>query len=130
NVNKQQALKTIKEFNAAVKQNAPFDPNGKDGRGTTGLEIPKSNWAQTIDTPPFEAYGVTGGISFTFGGLKITTKGEVVDVKEKPIPGLYAAGELLGGIFYNNYPGGSGLTCSSVFGKVAGENAGCYSIRK
>ena len=130
NVNKEQALKTIKEFNAAVKQDVSFDPNGKDGRGTTGLAIPKSNWAQTIDTPPFEAYGVTGGISFTFGGLKISTKGQVIDKQGKPIPGLYAAGELVGGIFYHNYPGGAGLTCSAVFGQLAGENAGHYAVRR
>ena len=127
-VNKEQALKTIKEFNAAVRQDVPFNPNVKDGRGTTGLAIPKSNWALTIDTPPFEAYGVTCGITFTFGGLKITTKARVVDVRDRPIPGLYAAGELVGGIFYNNYPGGSGLTNGAVFGRVAGENAGHYAV--
>ena len=113
-VNKEQALKTIKEYNAAVKQDVPFNPNVKDGRGTTGLAIPKSNWAQTIDTPPFEAYGVTCGITFTFGGVKITTKAQVVDIEEQPIPGLYAAGEMVGGIFYFNYPGGSGLMNGAV----------------
>ena len=127
-VNKEQALKTINEYNAAIKLEVPFNPNIKDGRSTTGLTIPKSNWANTIDTPPFHAYGVTCGITFTFGGLKITTKAEVVDVEEKPIPGLYAAGELVGGIFYFNYPGGSGLTNGAVFGRVAGENAGHYAL--
>ena len=53
----------------------PFNPNVKDGRGTMGLAIPKSNWANTIDTPPFEAYAVTCGITFTFGGLKIDSVG-------------------------------------------------------
>ena len=129
-VNKEQALKTIKEYNAAVKQDVPFNPNVKDGRGTTGLAIPKSNWAQTIDTPPFEAYAVTCGITFTFGGLKITTKAEVVDMEEQPIPGLYAAGELVGGIFYSNYPGGAGLMNGAVFGRVAGEHAGRYAVRQ
>ena len=129
-MNKEQALRTIREYNAAVRQDVPFNPNLKDGRGTTGLMIPKSNWAQTIDVPPFEAYGVTCGISFTFGGLKITTQGEVVDEHEQPIHGLYAAGELVGGIFYNNYPGGSGLTNSAVFGRLAGENAARYVLRR
>ncbi len=128
-VNKEQALKTIKEFNAAVKQDVPFNPNVLDGRGTTGLTIPKSNWAHTIDAPPFAAYAVTCGITFTFGGLKITTKAQVVDVGEKPIPGLYAAGELVGGIFYFNYPGGSGLMNGAVFGRVAGENAAHYAVQ-
>ncbi|MBI4191738.1 MAG: FAD-binding protein, partial [Betaproteobacteria bacterium] len=78
----------------------------------------------------FEAYGVTCGITFTFGGLKITTKAQVVDTEEKPIPGLYAAGELVGGIFYFNYPGGSGLMNGAVFGRVAGENAARYAVRR
>ena len=129
-VNKGQALKTIREYNAAVKQAMPFNPNVLDGRGTGGLTIPKSNWAQTIDVPPFEAFAVTCGITFTFGGLKITTRAQVVDVDEKPIPGLYAAGELVGGIFYFNYPGGTGLLNGAVFGRVAGENAGQYALRR
>ena len=129
-VNKEQALRTIKEHNAAVRQDVPFNPNVKDGRGTTGLTIPKSNWAQTIDTAPFEAYAVTCGITFTFGGLKITPKAQVVDREEKPIPGLYAAGELVGGLFYFNYPGGSGLTAGSVFGRLAGESAAHYTVRQ
>jgi tricarballylate dehydrogenase len=86
--------------------------------------VPKSNWANRIDTPPFEAYAVTCGVTFTFGGLKITRKGEVEDTAGKPIPGLYAAGELVGGLFYHNYPGGTGLTSGSVFGKIAGDAAG------
>lgn len=122
-VNKEQALKTIREYNAAVRQDVPFNPNLKDGRGTTGLSIPKSNWATTLDTPPYEAYAVTCGVTFTFGGIKITTQGEVVDIEDQPIPGLFAAGELVGGIFYFNYPGGSGLTSGAVFGRIAGESA-------
>ena len=130
-VNAEQALKTIKEFNAAVKQDVPFNPTIKDGRGTVGLAIPKSNWAQALDTPPFEAFGVTCGITFTYGGLKITTEAEVVDTEnEKPIPGLYAAGELVGGIFYFNYPGGAGLMNGMVFGRKAGANAGRFAIKR
>ncbi|MBI4190871.1 MAG: FAD-dependent tricarballylate dehydrogenase TcuA [Betaproteobacteria bacterium] len=129
-VDKEQALQTLKEFNAAVRKEVPFNPNIKDGRGTTGLTVPKSNWAQTIDTPPFEAYGVTCGITFTYGGLKITTKAEVVDAEEKPIPGLYAAGELVGGVFYFNYPGGAGLMNGAVFGRVAGASAAQYTARR
>ena len=123
-VNAKAFLATIEEFNEAVKTDVPYNPNVKDGRCTEGLEIDKSNWANTIDTPPFEGYAVTCGITFTFGGLRITTEGEVVDTDMIPIPGLYAAGELVGGIFYFNYPGGSGLTSGTVFGKLAGTSAG------
>jgi tricarballylate dehydrogenase len=123
-VNKPELLKTIREFNAAVKRDVPFSPNVKDGRCTVGLELPKSNWAIPLENPPFEAYAVTCGITFTFGGLKINTHAQVVSSDGEPIPGLYAAGELVGGIFWFNYPGGSGLTNGAVFGRIAGENAG------
>jgi tricarballylate dehydrogenase len=118
------ALDTIKAYNAAVRADIPFDPNVKDGRCTRGLAIPKSNWANTVDTPPFEAYAVTCGITFTFGGLKIDKEARVVDTEGAVIPGLYAAGELVGGLFYFNYPGGTGLMAGAVFGRIAGVSAG------
>jgi len=116
-------LEEMKAWNAAVRQDIPFDPTVKDGRTTKGLAVPKSNWANTFDTPPFQAYAVTCGITFTFGGLRVNTETQVLDTDERPIPGLYAAGELVGGLFYFNYPGGTGLTSGSVFGRIAGANA-------
>ena len=120
------ALETIAAYNAAVMTDVPFDPNVKDGRGTRGLAVPKSNWANAIDQPPFEAYAVTCGLTFTFGGLKISTQGEVESTDGQPIPGLFAAGELVGGLFYHNYPGGTGLVSGAVLGKLAGDGAGRY----
>jgi tricarballylate dehydrogenase len=117
------ALKEIEAYNRAVKTDVAFNPNVKDGRRTEGLAIPKSNWANTLDTPPFEAYAVTCGITFTFGGLRINPQAQVMSTDGAPIPGLFAAGELVGGIFYFNYPGGAGLTNGAVFGKVAGDGA-------
>jgi tricarballylate dehydrogenase len=122
-VNAEQFLKTIAEYNAAVRKDVPFNPNIKDGRRTVGLAIDKNNWANTIDTPPYEGYAVTCGISFTFGGLRINNDGEVLNTDYQPIRGLCAAGELVGGLFYFNYPGGSGLTAGSVFGRIAGTTA-------
>jgi len=122
-VNAEVALKELQDYNKAVQTDVPFNPNVKDGRGTKGLAIPKSNWANTLDTAPFEAYAVTCGITFTFGGLRITTDAQVLSTDGVPIPGLYAAGELVGGIFYFNYPGGTGLTNGAVFGKIAGASA-------
>jgi tricarballylate dehydrogenase len=122
-VNADVALKEIKDYNAAVRQDIPFNPNIKDGRCTTGLAVNKSNWANTLDTPPYEAYAVTCGITFSFGGLRINPSAQVINTDGEPIPGLYAAGELVGGIFYFNYPGGSGLTNGAVFGKIAGASA-------
>jgi tricarballylate dehydrogenase len=123
-VDSDQALEELRAYNAAVRRDIPFNPNVKDGRRTEGLAINKSNWANPLDTPPFEAYAVTCGITFTFGGLKIDKHAQVMSSDGEPIPGLYAAGELVGGIFWFNYPGGSGLTNGAVFGRIAGENAG------
>jgi tricarballylate dehydrogenase len=117
------ALDEIRSYNAAVDMSRPFDPNVKDGRGTLGLAVPKSNWANRLDEPPFEAYAVTCGITFTFGGLSIDRKARVLDASGKPIPGVFAAGEMVGGLFYFNYPGGTGLTAGAVFGRIAGCSA-------
>ena len=116
-------VKSVGEYNAAVDQSVPFDPNVKDGRCTHGLAVNKSNWANTLDTPPFSAYAVTCGVTYTFGGLRIGEGAQVLDTGLDPIPGLYAAGELVGGLFYFNYPGGSGLTNGAVFGRMAGASA-------
>ncbi|HUG16589.1 MAG TPA: FAD-binding protein, partial [Thermomicrobiales bacterium] len=118
-----QFLRTVTEFNAAVDTETPFNPAILDGRGTRGLDVPKSNWANPLDTPPYEAYQITCGVTFTFGGLRINTSGQVLDLYDAPMPGLYAAGELVGGLFYFNYPGGTGLTSGAVFGRVAGTSA-------
>jgi tricarballylate dehydrogenase len=126
-VDPEAALAELKAYNAAVKTDIPFNPNVKDGRCTQGLAIPKSNWANTLDTPPFEAYAVTCGITFTFGGLRIDTDARVISTDGEAIAGLYAAGELVGGIFYFNYPGGTGLTNGAVFGKIAGTGAGAHA---
>jgi tricarballylate dehydrogenase len=116
-------IATVDTFNHAVQQHVPFDPAVKDARGTNGLDIPKSNWANPLDTPPFEAYGVTCGITFTFGGLHVAADARVISQANLPMPGLYAAGELMGGLFYFNYPGGTGLTSGAVFGRIAGREA-------
>jgi tricarballylate dehydrogenase len=123
-VNAEEFVRTIAEYNKAVRTDVPFNPNVKDGRRTEGLAVNKSNWANTFDQPPYEAYAVTCGITFTFGGLRINTDCEVLNTDLQPIRGLYAAGELVGGLFYFNYPGGSGLCAGAVFGKIAGTAAG------
>ena len=125
-MSRDQFVRTVADFNAAVHSDIPFDPTIKDGRSTDGLAVKKSNWAMTLDKPPFEAYGVTCGITFTFGGLRITPNAEVLDEDLEPIPGLFAAGELVGGLFYHNYPGGTGLMNGSVFGRIAGNSAANY----
>lgn len=114
---------TVTAFNAAC-QPGTYNPSVLDGVGTKGITPPKSNWALPIDTPPYTGFVVTCGITFTFGGLRINAGGEVLDLVDRPIPGLFAAGELVGGIFYDNYLGGAGLMSGAVFGRVAGQSAG------
>ncbi|MBM3582733.1 MAG: FAD-binding protein, partial [Alphaproteobacteria bacterium] len=123
-------LRTVEEYNAAVRADVPFNPNVKDGRSTAGLRIPKSNWANTIDQPPFEAYAVTCGITFTFGGVRIDGEARVKDEAMNPISGLFAAGEIVGGLFYFNYPGGTGLMSGAVFGRIAGRSAAAFARGK
>jgi tricarballylate dehydrogenase len=120
--------RTVHAYNAAV-QPGTFNPAILDGKGTRGITPPKSNWAQPLDTPPFVGFAVTCGITFTFGGLRISPRAEVLDTEDRPIPGLFAGGELVGGLFYHNYPGGSGLMAGAVFGKLAGEQAAAHAGR-
>jgi tricarballylate dehydrogenase len=118
--------RTVNEFNAAVQEGG-FNPAIKDRKSTTGIQPPKSNWAQPLDSPPYQAFPVTCGITFTFGGVRIDSEARVLDRSSRPIRGLYAAGELVGGVFYHNYPGGTGLTAGAVFGRRAGESAADFA---
>ena len=133
----QNLVDSIKEYNKAVQAfrrehpNAEFDPSKRDGLSTRsssgGLSMgpDKTNWALPIIGGSFLAVKITCGITFTFGGLKTDadTAGVISQITDKPIPGLYVAGEMVGGLFYGNYPGGSGLTQGAVFGRTAGREA-------
>jgi tricarballylate dehydrogenase len=121
--NKPQALKTLQEYNAAAADDAGFDPSKKDGVSTSGLDIEKTNWGIKLDKPPFYAFSATGGITFTFGGLKINEDAQVIDTGWRAIPGLYTCGEMVGNLFHYNYPAGTGLVSGQVFGRIAGRNA-------
>jgi tricarballylate dehydrogenase len=123
-VNPKAFLETVRAFNAAVRTDVPFEHTVKDGRGTLGIEPPKSNWAQALNMPPFDAYATTCGITFTFGGLRIDpSNGQVLDVTLTPIPGLFCAGEMVGGLYYFNYASGTGLVSGALFGRLAGTGA-------
>ena len=120
-------LQTIQEYNEAV-EDGDYNPTTKDGKGTKGIVPAKSNWALRIEKGPFYAFPVTCGITFAFGGLHADEEGRVLNKESEPIKGLFAAGEMIGGIFYNNYPGGSGLMSGAVFGKLAGASASRYAL--
>lgn len=121
-IDRDNLVQTIKEYNAAC-QEGEYNPTILDGKHTAGVTPPKTNWALPINEPPYLGFAVTCGITFTFGGLRIDPRGQVLDTEGNMMPGLYAAGELVGGLFYHNYPGGSGLTSGAVFGKIAGASA-------
>lgn len=126
-VNGRKFLETVRQYNDSITKDVAFDPNIKDGRRTQGLAIDKTNWANTISEPPFEAYSVGCGITFTFGGLKIDEETHVLDIEDKPLGGLFAAGELVGGLYYFNYPGSTGLMAGAVFGRIAGREAALHA---
>jgi tricarballylate dehydrogenase len=121
-VDRSVCLATLESYNASVEPGA-FDPTARDGLRTRGLDLPKSNWAQRLESPPFTAWPVTGGITFTFGGVRVNDRAQVMNTSWIPIPGLFACGEMVGGLFHYNYPGGTGLMSGAVFGRIAGANA-------
>ena len=125
-------INTVQSFNLAVQPgHSNPSPFHTDGNGTRGITPPKSNYAMTIDRPPFEAYAVCCGITFTFGGLKIDHRtAQVQHVAGRPIPGLYTAGEMLGGLWHWNYPSGSGMMAGATFGRIAGYNAAKAALSK
>jgi tricarballylate dehydrogenase len=127
-IDPQGLMETVKEFNDAIDKDTPFATQGKDGRSAKGIRPPKSNWALEIDTPPYYAYTVTGGITFTLAGVKTDVQARVISTEDHVIPGLYAAGEIQGDIFYYNYPGGSSLIRCSVFGRAAGTGAAQHAL--
>jgi tricarballylate dehydrogenase len=116
-------VETVAEFNKACKADRPVNFTVRDGLATEGITPPKTNWAQRIDKAPFVAYAVACGLTFTWGGVKINTKAQVLDTVGEVIPGLYATGEVTGGIWHLNYTGGGGITLGVVFGRIAGELA-------
>lgn len=122
-INPEVLHQTVEDYNNAVNDKIPFDEAKLDGKSTKGIYPPKTNWAQRLDKPPYISYAVTCGLTFTYGGLKINPRCQVINRLERPIKGLYAAGELTGGFFYYNYPSGSGLTRGAVTGRVAGRSA-------
>jgi tricarballylate dehydrogenase len=117
-------LKTVKTFNESIiNDDVPFATYKLDGRRTQGLSPDKTNWAQKINTPPFQAYAVVCGLTMTYGGIKTNERAQVIDTSEQPVKGLYAVGEVTGGFFYHNYPSGTGLVRGAVMGRIAAADA-------
>jgi tricarballylate dehydrogenase len=121
---------TVAEFNRSVPEDVPFDPSRLDGRRTVGLEPPKSNWALAITEPPFFLYPLRPGITFTYLGLAVNERAQVLDAQGAPYGNLFAAGEVMSGnILSSGYLAGFGLTIGHVFGRIAGREAAAYADR-
>jgi len=118
---------TVDEFNAAVVT-AAYDPQTLDDCSTRGLTINKSHWALPIDEPPFYAYPLRPGITFTYLGLQVNETAQVKMANGPFIDNLYAAGEIMAGnILGQGYCAGTGMTIGGVFGRIAGAQAACHS---
>jgi tricarballylate dehydrogenase len=114
---------TVSQYNGAV-QPGSFDPTALDNCRTEGIEPAKSHWALTISEAPFFAYPLRPGITFTYYGLAVDEHGRVLDDADKPMPGVFAAGEAMAGnILGRGYLAGFGMTIGSVFGRLAGREA-------
>lgn len=118
---------TVREFNNAVRKDVAFDPKILDGKCTEGITPKKSNWASPIEKPPYWAYSITGGVTFTFGGLQINTQAQVLNTSNNPIRGLFASGDIVG-LFFHNYPSCTGQTRNVVFSRLAGRNAAAQGL--
>jgi tricarballylate dehydrogenase len=116
-------LRTIETFNAACRTDVAFMPGELDGKGTVGITPKKSNWAMPIVKGPFRAYPITGGVTFSFGGIQVDTQARVVNTCNEPIKGLFASGDIIG-LFFHNYPSCTGQTRNAVFSHLAGRGAG------
>ena len=125
-IDPQGLVRTVQDYNAALPTDRVAKPSAYelDGVGTIGLPLPKSNFALSIDEPPYEAYAVRCGMTFTMGGLKIDPRtGQVQHVAQQPIPGLYAAGEIVGGLLYSSHASGTQLMAGATWGRLAGTHA-------
>ncbi|MBI4083811.1 MAG: FAD-dependent oxidoreductase [Candidatus Lambdaproteobacteria bacterium] len=113
---------TVRAYNAACAPGT-FQPLVADGLATRGLEPPKSNWARPLEQPPFQAYPIISSNVLTFGGLKVNPNAQVLNTAGDPIPGLYAAGEVVG-LYYRTYAGSTSVLKGAVFGRLSGLHAG------
>jgi tricarballylate dehydrogenase len=115
---------TIDGYNAAVIPGQSFDNLKLDGNRTQGLAPDKTNWARTVDKPPFYGYPLRPGITFTYLGLRVNDKAQVLMDNGQPAGNLFASGEIMAGnILGRGYLAGFGMTIGTVFGRIAGQEA-------
>ncbi|XDZ68094.1 FAD-dependent tricarballylate dehydrogenase TcuA [Alphaproteobacteria bacterium LSUCC0226] len=117
------AKKTIDAFNAACPS-GPIDQMILDGKATTGLTPEKTNWSAPLQKPPFYGYPLRPGITFTYMGVAVNDRAQVLMQDGRPAANLFAAGEIMAGnVLGQGYLGGIGMTIGGVFGRIAGAEA-------
>jgi tricarballylate dehydrogenase len=119
---------TVRTFNQSVRPGGQFDPAALDDCSTEGLDPPKSHWAVPIEVPPFYGYPLRPGITFTYLGLAVDACARVQMANGRTVENLLAAGEIMSGnILSSGYLGGFGMTIGTVFGRIAGRQAGTFA---
>ncbi len=118
---------TVSGYNAAV-QAGEYDPDALDGCRTQGLSPDKTHWALALDEPPYLAYPLRPGITFTYLGVKVDARARVLMSDGQPSENVYAAGEIMAGnVLGKGYCAGTGMTIGGVFGRIAGREAACLT---
>jgi tricarballylate dehydrogenase len=123
-------VKTADAYNLATPDadQEKFDPGRLDGLATRDLEPPKTNWARPLDTPPYQAYPLRPGITFTYLGVRVDDRAQILRPDGRALTGCFAAGELMAGnILSQGYLAGFGLTIGGVFGRIAGQEAAAHA---
>ena len=119
---------TVTAFNASVREGA-FDPSVLDDCATYELDPPKTHWARPLDTPPYYGYPLRPGITFTYLGVAVNERSQVVMQDDRPAPNVFAAGEIMAGnILGQGYVSGLGMTIGTVFGRIAGKEAARHAL--
>jgi tricarballylate dehydrogenase len=119
---------TVNTFNAATRPGS-FDHTELDDCTTDGLAPPKSHWARPVDTPPFYGYPLRPGITFTYLGVEVNARAQVIFEEHGPADNIFAAGEIMAGnILGQGYMAGFGMTIGTVYGRIAGKEAVRYVI--
>ena len=117
---------TVKRYNDAVRSGT-FNHAELDDCQTEGLLVNKTHWARRIDQPPFKAYSLRPGITFTYLGVGVNERAQMLMADGKPSANIFAAGEIMAGnVLGEGYLAGIGMTIGSVFGRIAGKEAAAY----
>jgi len=122
--------KTVADFNASVQEGS-FDAGALDNCQTAGLDPPKSHWARPIDRPPFYGYPLRPGITFTYLGVRVNDRSQIIQQNGNPAANMFAAGEIMSGnILGKGYMAGFGMTIGTVFGRIAGKEAADHALER